>query len=54
METTPGTVAQAITVGLVAAGARVEYSNADDRGRFGMLIATMPDGTSTTIKIELN
>lgn len=53
METTPGTVAQMIRKGAEAIGATVTYSNADDRGRFGTMHIRMPDGVTTTIKIEL-
>lgn len=52
--TTPKTVADMIAKGAHAAGATVTYSNADDRGRFGTMFIQMPDGVTTTIKIELN
>jgi hypothetical protein len=53
METTPGAVARMIAAGAAAAGAKVTYSNADDRGRFGMMFIQMPDGVTVTIKIEV-
>lgn len=53
METTPRTVAEMIAVGAVATGAKVTYSNADDRGRFGMMIIQMPDGIEVALKIEI-
>lgn len=53
METTPGVVADMIRKGAEAIGAKVIYSNADDRGRFGRMHILMPDGVTTTIQIEL-
>jgi hypothetical protein len=53
METTPRAVAEMIRLGAQAVGARVTYSNADDRGRFGRMYIEMPDGVATSIQIEL-
>lgn len=53
METTPGAVAKLIIAGAEAVGAKVTYSNADDRGRFGIVHVQMPDGEVAVLKIEL-
>jgi hypothetical protein len=52
-ETTPQVVADMIAEGAKAKGARVTYSNATDRGRFGVMHIQMTDGEVVTIKIEL-
>lgn len=54
METTPRTVAEMIKLGAQAVGAKVTYSNADDRGRAGRMYIQMPDGVVTSIQIELH
>ena len=54
METTPRAVAEMIKLGAQAVGAKVTYSNADDRGRAGLMYIEMPDGATTMIQIELN
>lgn len=53
METTPRAVAEMIAEGAKARGATVTYSNADDRGRFGVMHVAMADGVIVTIKIEV-
>jgi major membrane immunogen (membrane-anchored lipoprotein) len=53
METTPLAVAQMIMKGAEAVGAKVTYSNANERGRAGFMHITMPDGEVVTIQIEI-
>jgi hypothetical protein len=54
METTPGSIADIILVGLVAAGGRVVSRNADQHGCYGFVVVAMPDGTEVKINIELD
>ena len=53
MATTPKTVADAIAAGVTAAGGKVTYSNADERGRCGRMYLQMADGTAVSIQIEI-
>jgi len=51
--TTPRKVAEMIGVGAVLAGAEVTHSTADERGRYGVMFITMPDGAVAKVTIEL-
>lgn len=54
METTPRTIAAMIVDAAKNAGADVTTINADEHGRYGFVDFTMPDGTETRVRIELD